>query len=54
MAAGIPSSAHRIDICELIPPYFVTNAKILELNIQSNPGSAFSINIILFDSCFIF
>ena len=54
MAAGIPNSEQRIDICELIPTYFVTSANILALNIQSNPGSAFSINIILLVSSFIF
>ena len=37
-------------MCELIPPYLVTKARILALKIQSNPGSAFSINIILFDN----
>ena len=36
-----------------LSPYFVTNAKMLALKIQSNPGSAFSINIILFDNSFI-
>ena len=46
--AGISNSAHRIAIWEFTPPYFVINPKILLPNIQSNPGSAFSIITILF------
>ena len=53
MAAGILSSLHLIDICELAPPNLVIKPFMLKLNNQSNPGSAFSIKIIfLFKSIF--
>ena len=35
-------------MCELAPPYFVIKPPILKLNKKSYPGSAFSINTILF------
>ena len=47
IAAGIFSSLHLIDICELAPPNLVINPFILKLNNQSKPGSAFSIKTIL-------
>ena len=48
IAAGKLISAHRIDICQAIPPYFVINPAGFFENIQSKPGSAFSISIIEF------
>ena len=45
IAAGRPNSAHLIAIWEAIPPYFVINPAGFFEKIQSNPGSAFSINI---------
>ena len=47
MAAGSPNSAHRMAICEFAPPNLVTSPAISCDRIQSNPGSAFSIAMIL-------
>ena len=47
IAAGIESSEHLIDICELTPPYLVIRPTIFCDKIQSYPGSAFSIITIL-------
>ena len=48
IAAGIFNSRHLIAICELEPPYFVTKPFIFFVKMKSKPGSALSINIILF------
>ena len=48
IAAGNPISAHLIDMCDATPPYFVIRPAGFFVNIQSKPGSAFSINKILF------
>lgn len=46
-AAGIPISAQRIAIWEFDPPNFVINPAIPLEKIQSNPGSALSMQTIL-------
>ena len=48
MAAGKPNSVHLIAICEFGPPYWVISPLIFLLKIQSNPGSADSIQTIIF------
>ena len=48
IAAGNPISAHLIDMWDATPPYFVIKPAGFFVNIQSKPGSALSINKILF------